>query len=106
MQVTRFRTRAFNRNTKWASRLATPVRAGTGPAPVGGGGVAPRAGVGMRGRGVGGGRACRAGRRAGGFPLAADLGRPPARPVLADAEGAADVAAARSPSWPAATSRR
>jgi hypothetical protein len=42
--------------------------------------------------------------RAGGLPLAADLARRTARPVLADAEGPPEVAAARSPSCPAATS--
>ena len=50
-------------------------------------------------------RGCRAGLRAGGLPLAADLARPAARPLLADAEGAAEPAA-RSLSWPAATSSR
>ena len=51
-------------------------------------------------------RGGRAGLRAGRLPLAADLERAAARPLLGDAEGAPGPAAATSPSCPAATSSR
>ena len=70
------------------------------------GGVRHDAGRGLLRRRVDQERGGRAGLRAGGLPLAADLARPAARALLADAEGAAGPATASSLSWPAATNSR
>ncbi len=94
-------------NVLIASPAASRPRPGRrGAHPAHRGGVCDHAGRGVRGRRVDQERGWRAGLRAGGLSLAADRARPPARPFLADAEGAAALASARSPSWPAATSRR